>query len=108
MTEKRAIHIARHKVVQEANGHYFCPRLPTKYLEFWRMVLAALIKAKAERPVDKSDGFGDKITSCPGCDKPVINYYNPSIKPSYCMLCGQKLDWQQEPAREEAEKREQK
>ena len=66
MTEKRAIHIARHKVVQEANGHYFCPRLPTKYLEFWRMVLAALIKAKAERPVDKSDGFGDKITSCPG------------------------------------------
>ena len=81
---------------------------PTKYLEFWRMVLAALIKAKAERPVDKSDGFGDKITSCPGCGKPVINYYNPSIKPSYCMLCGQKLDWQQEPAREEAEKREQK
>ena len=108
MTEKRAIHIARHKVVQEANGHNFCFRLPTKYLEFWRMVLAALIKAKAERPVDKSDGFGDKITSCPGCGKPVINYYNPSIKPSYCMLCGQKLDWQQEPAREEAEKREQK
>lgn len=103
MTEKRAIHIARHKVVQEANSHYFCPRLPTKYLEFWRMALAALIKAKAERPVDKGDGFGNTILSCPGCGKPVINYYNPNIKPNYCMLCGQKLDWEKE-----AEKREQK
>ena len=71
MTEKRAIHIARHKVVQEANGHYFCPELPTKYLDFWRMVLDALIKAKPEPPIDKGD----------------------SVKPNYCMLCGQKLDW---------------
>ena len=103
MTEKRAIHIARHKVVQEANGHYFCPELPTKYLDFWRMVLDALIKAKPEPPIDKGDSFGNKVTSCPGCGKPVINYYNPSIKPNYCMLCGQKLDWQQIPDGREAE-----
>lgn len=102
MTEKRAIHIARHKVVQEANSHYFHPQLSTKYLEFWRMALAALIKAAGRPPFDKEDAYGNKVTSCPGCGKPVINYYNPSIKPSYCMLCGQKLDWQQVPAREEA------
>lgn len=52
MTEKRAIHIARHKVVQEANAHYFCPELPTKYLEFWRMALAALIKAAGRRRLE--------------------------------------------------------
>lgn len=103
MTEKRAIHIARHKVVVEAGWHYYRPTFPTKYLEFWRMVLEALIKAKAERPVDISDDYGDTVTSCPGCRKPVINYYNPSVKPRYCMLCGQKLDWEQEPIREEAD-----
>lgn len=103
MTEKRAIHIARHKVVQEASAHHFCPQRSTKYLEFWRMVLEALIKTKAENPVDKNDNFGNTITSCPGCGRAIINYYNPSIKPSYCMLCGQKLDWQKEPDGGEAE-----
>lgn len=63
MTDKRAIHMARHQVVTEARAHYYNPKHPTKYLEFWRMALAALIKAKAERPVDKSDDFGNTVTA---------------------------------------------
>ena len=54
----------------------------------------AVEKQIANKPCDISDGFEMSHLACPNCKNSVINYYNRKIKPPHCMMCGQKLDWE--------------
>lgn len=45
--------------------------------------------AKAAEEVQ--DAFGDGRLICPNCRNSVINYFNRSRPPRFCMICGQRL-----------------
>lgn len=49
------------------------------------------------QPVMKHiNGYAPEVAShlcCPSCGEPVINYFNRTINPPHCMMCGQALDW---------------
>ena len=40
------------------------------------------------------DAFGDTRLICPNCRNSVINYFNRSRPPQFCMICGQRLQWE--------------
>lgn len=50
---------------------------------------------REKKPIDRVDTFGDTVLCCPTCKNPVVNYLNKSIQPPYCMMCGQKLKWEE-------------
>lgn len=61
-----------------------------------REILSSMELRSPKRPVMRAmKGFQEEEVSfvaCPTCGNPVTNYYNPKVKPSYCMMCGQALD----------------
>lgn len=59
------------------------------------VAISALNLRIPRKPVDNPNAFGDTVTCCPRCGKTVINYWNRKIKPPHCMMCGQKLDWEE-------------
>lgn len=49
----------------------------------------------AKAPEEVSDAFGDARLVCPHCRNSVINYFNRSRPPQFCMICGQHLKWEE-------------
>ena len=49
--------------------------------------------AKAAEEIQ--DAFGDGRLICPNCRNSVINYFNRSRPPRFCMICGQRLKWEE-------------
>ena len=47
----------------------------------------------AKVPEGIQDAFGDGRLVCPNCRNSVINYFNRSRPPQFCMICGQRLQW---------------
>lgn len=45
----------------------------------------------AKAPEEIQDAFGDGRLICPHCRNSVINYFNRSRPPKFCMICGQRL-----------------
>lgn len=45
----------------------------------------------AKEPEEIQDAFGDTRLICPNCRNSVINYFNRSRPPRFCMICGQRL-----------------
>lgn len=56
------------------------------------MELKARDTAKA--PEEIQDAYGDTRLICPNCRNSVINYFNRSRPPRFCMICGQRLQWE--------------
>lgn len=48
----------------------------------------------AKAPEEIHDAFGDGRLVCPHCRNSVINYFNRSRPPQFCMICGQRLQWE--------------
>lgn len=48
----------------------------------------------AKAPEEIQDAFGDARLVCPHCRNSVINYFNRSRPPQFCMICGQRLRWE--------------
>lgn len=48
----------------------------------------------AKAPEESPDIFGDTRLICPNCRNSVINYFNRSRPPQFCMICGQRLEWE--------------
>ena len=48
----------------------------------------------AQSPEEVRDAFGDTRLICPNCRNSVINYFNRSRPPQFCMICGQRLRWE--------------
>lgn len=46
-------------------------------------------------PEESPDAFGDTILICPNCRNSVINYFNRRRPPQFCMICGQRLRWEE-------------
>ncbi len=57
----------------------------------------AVSKCIKRQPVMKPiNGYAPEVAShlcCPSCGESVINYFNRTINPPHCMMCGQALDW---------------
>jgi len=49
---------------------------------------------EAKAPEEIQDAFGDTRLICPNCRNSVINYFNRSRPPKFCMICGQRLKWE--------------
>ena len=49
----------------------------------------------AQSPEEVRDAFGDTGLICPNCRNSVINYFNRSRPPQFCMICGQHLKWEE-------------
>lgn len=49
----------------------------------------------AQSPEEIQDAFGDGRLICPNCRNSVINYFNRSRPPRFCMICGQRLQWEE-------------
>lgn len=49
----------------------------------------------ARAPEEVQDAFGDGRLICPNCRNSVINYFNRSRPPRFCMICGQRLQWEE-------------
>lgn len=49
----------------------------------------------AKAPEEIQDAFGDGRLICPNCRNSVINYFNRSRPPRFCMICGQRLKWEE-------------
>lgn len=49
----------------------------------------------AKAPEEIQDAFGDGRMICPHCRNSVINYFNRSRPPQFCMICGQRLKWEE-------------
>lgn len=50
----------------------------------------------AKEPEEIQDAFGDTRLICPNCRNSVINYFNRSRPPRFCMICGQRLQWEEQ------------
>lgn len=44
-----------------------------------------------KEPEEIQDAYGDTRLICPNCRNSVINYFNRSRPPRFCMICGQRL-----------------
>lgn len=66
----------------------------------WGEIRNCIEKQIPQKPVMKAmSGFDSEVASelcCPNCGESVINYWNKSVNPPHCMMCGQKLDWESE------------
>ena len=49
----------------------------------------------AKAPENIQDTFGDGRLICPNCRNSVINYFNRRRPPQFCMICGQRLRWEE-------------
>ena len=49
----------------------------------------------AKEPEEIQDAFGDGRLICPNCRNSVINYFNRRRPPQFCMICGQRLRWEE-------------
>ena len=45
----------------------------------------------AKAPEEIQDAYGDTRLICPNCRNSVINYFNRSRPPQFCMICGQRI-----------------
>ena len=50
----------------------------------------------AKAPEEIQDAFGDGRLICPHCRNSVINYFNSSRPPQFCMICGQRLKFKED------------
>ena len=50
----------------------------------------------AKEPEEIQDAFGDTRLICPNCRHSVINYFNRSRPPQFCMICGQRLKFKED------------
>ena len=53
--------------------------------------LALAERDTAKAPEEIQDAYGDTRLICPNCRNSVINYFNRSRPPQFCMICGQRL-----------------
>ena len=49
----------------------------------------------AQSPEEFHDAFGDTRLICPNCRNSVVNYFNRSRPPQFCVICGQRLEWEE-------------
>ena len=49
----------------------------------------------AKAPEEIQDAYGDTRLICPNCRNSVTNYFNRSRPPQFCMICGQRLKWEE-------------
>lgn len=63
--------------------------------EDYKYLVQCVEKQEGKKPVETDDGWDMTSLSCPRCNNSVINYYNRKIKPPHCMMCGQKLLWEE-------------
>lgn len=49
----------------------------------------------AKDPEEIQDACGDTRLICPNCRNSVINYFNRSRPPQFCMICSQRLRWEE-------------
>lgn len=49
----------------------------------------------SKKPIEKPDAFDNLVTSCPHCGNAIYNYFNRRFYPPHCMMCGQKLKWEE-------------
>lgn len=48
----------------------------------------------AQSTEEVQDAYGDTKLICPNCRNSVINYFNRGRPPQFCMICGQRLEWE--------------
>ena len=65
------------------------------YAEKCREVAELRERDTAKEPEEIRDAFGDGRLICPNCRNSVINYFNRSRPPRFCMICGQRLQWEE-------------
>lgn len=69
-----------------------------RWQEKANMLLKEIMELKerdtAKAPEEIQDAFGDGRLICPNCRNSVINYFNRSRPPQFCMICGQRLQWE--------------
>ena len=63
--------------------------------EDYKYLVECVEKQEGKKPVEIDDGWDMTSLACPRCNNSVINYYNRKIKPPHCMMCGQKLLWEE-------------
>lgn len=70
-----------------------------RFIKATDIAIEACERQDAKKPrIRAMPGFDMEIAShlvCPSCEQPVINYWNRKINPPNCMMCGQKLDWEE-------------
>ena len=49
----------------------------------------------AKAPEEIQDAYGDTRLICQNCRNSVINYFNRSRPPQFCMICGQRLKFRE-------------
>ncbi len=63
----------------------------------FKTIKKALEKQIPKKPTMKAmSGFEYQVAAklvCLTCGNAVINYWNKSVNPPHCMMCGQALDW---------------
>lgn len=73
--------------------------LRLKYYEDTGLTSEQIMELKerdtAKAPEEIQDAFGDGRLICPNCRNSVINYFNRSRPPQFCMICGQRLQWEE-------------
>lgn len=91
--------IANHKGEEEFDEILKTISLGLKHYEDTGLTPQEIMELKerdtAKAPEEMQDAFGDGILVCPNCRNTVINYFNRSRPPQFCMICGQKLKWEE-------------
>lgn len=87
--------IARHEGEGEFDEILKTISLRLKYYEDTGLTPLDIMELKErdteKEPEEIQDAFGDGILICPNCRNSVINYFNRSRPPQFCMICGQRL-----------------
>ena len=90
--------IANHKGEEEFDEILKTISLGLKHYEDTGLTPPEIMELKerdtAKAPEEIQDAFGDGRLICPNCRNSVINYFNRSRPPQFCMICGQRLRWE--------------
>ena len=90
--------IANHEGEEEFNEILKTISLGLKHYEDTGLTPEEIMELKerdtAKAPEEIKDAFGDGRLICPNCRNSVINYFNRSRPPQFCMICGQRLQWE--------------
>ena len=91
--------IANHKGEEEFDEILKTISLGLKHYEDTGLTPEQIAELKerdtARAPEEIQDAFGDTRLICPNCRNSVINYFNRSRPPQFCMICGQRLRWEE-------------
>ena len=79
-------------------GHERCTTQLARYEDLGLTppeIMELVERDTAKAPEEIQDAFGDGRLICPHCRNSVINYFNRSRPPQFCMICGQRLKWEE-------------